>query len=110
MKAVATATAVAVLPDKSLVVDPSPRELYEAESLHILAFTSKDELLLVESEGDFDLDRWDAVVERAKRACCQGRKQPGLDLVLDDVEVATDMREFIRSTVEAQVAADLYWK
>jgi exosome complex component RRP46 len=140
MRAIAIATSVAVLPDATLVVDPSPRELSQARSLHVLAFTNttttmatakaaaatsqegddKGELLLVESEGRFTLQEWDAVLEKAKRACCQDglvgqQMQHGLDLVLDDADAGrsqdvTDMRQFIRGTVEARVAADLYWK
>ena len=136
MRTIAIATSVAVLPDATLVVDPSPRELSQARSLHVLAFTNTtttkaaattsqegDEeggLLLVESEGGFTLQEWDAVLEKGKRACCQDglvgqQMQHGLDLVLDDADAGksqdvTDMRQFIRGTVEARVAADLYWK
>lgn len=124
MRTTATATSVAVLPDATLVVDPSPRELSQARSLHVLGFTTpshegeEGELLLVESEGGFTLQEWNAVLTKGRQACCQAgliaqQMQHGLDLVLDDAdrsEDGTDMHHFIRSTMEARVAADLSWK
>jgi exosome complex component RRP46 len=115
MRATATATAVAiVLQDgtRKKVVDPSPREIEAAKSVHVLAFTSRDELLLAESEGDFTVREWDEVCEIAERVCCRSTvTKEGIEMMLDD-EVADgpDMRHFLRSAVEDKVAADLHWK
>ncbi|KAK3382302.1 hypothetical protein B0T24DRAFT_6899 [Lasiosphaeria ovina] len=116
MRATATASVVAVVSQegtKRLVVDPSPRDLEQAQSVHVLAFTSHDELLLAESEGDFTVKEWDGVYEAALKICCRPTStKAGIDVMLDDSEDAagSDMRQFLRSTVEAKVAADLYWK
>ena len=62
MRATATASVVAVVLEgktKKMVADPTPRELEAAQSVHVLAFTSNDELLLAESEGDFTVKEWD---------------------------------------------------
>ncbi|KAH6651094.1 hypothetical protein F5144DRAFT_589402 [Chaetomium tenue] len=115
MRATATATAVAVVHQdgaKKMVVDPSPREVETASSVHVLAFTSHNGLLLAESEGDFTVGEWDDVYETAKEICCRSTPaKEGTAMVLDDEEPsATDMRQFLRSTMESKVAADLHWK
>ncbi|KAH7634884.1 hypothetical protein SMAC4_02985 [Sordaria macrospora] len=114
MKATATSTVVAVVPEdgsNKIVADPSPKDIGEATSLHALAFTSHDELLLSESEGDFTVKEWDDVYERAHQICCQTTsKQAGIDMMLDDDASGPDMRHFLRSALETKIASDLYWK
>ncbi|KAK3328833.1 hypothetical protein B0H66DRAFT_2439 [Apodospora peruviana] len=117
MRATATASVVAVVPEtksKKLVVDPSPRELEAAQSVHVLAFTSQGELLLAESEGDFTVEEWDEVYETAEDVCCKSEtSKSDVDMMLDDDDDdagPADMHQFIRSTLEDKVAADLHWK
>lgn len=115
MRATATATAVAIVHRdgaKRAVVDPTQRDIETAQSVHVLAFTSHDELLLAESEGDFTVKEWDDVYETAKRICCHSAPaKEGMAMVLDEENVGgPDMRHFIRSTMESKVAADLHWK
>jgi exosome complex component RRP46 len=115
MRATATATAIAVAQQgdhKKTIIDPSPRDIETAHSVHVLAFTSHDELLLAESEGDFTVRDWDDVYETAKRICCRSaRPKEGMAMVLDEDDVGgPDMRHFLQSTMESKVAADLHWK
>ena len=96
---------------KRTVVDPSPKDVEGAQSIHALAFTSRDELLLSESEGGFTLQEWDDVYDAAKRICCEsGAGNAGINMMLDDDFGRPHMRHLLRSTLEAQVAADLHWK
>ncbi|KAK3394454.1 hypothetical protein B0H63DRAFT_532580 [Podospora didyma] len=106
MRETAASTVVAVVPQgaKRLLVDPVPRDLEAAHSVHVLAFTSQDELLLAESEGDFTVKEWDEVYEAAKEICCRPRT---LD---EENDVGPDLRHFLRTTLEEKVAEDLYWK
>ncbi|KAK4220263.1 exosome complex component RRP46 [Rhypophila decipiens] len=116
MRATATASVVAIVLEgekKKTVVDPTPKQLQTAQSVHVLAFTSHDELLLAESEGDFTVQEWDEIYETAKGICCRPQtRKSGAEMVLDEADVAgqADMRQFIRSTMEGKVAADLHWK
>jgi exosome complex component RRP46 len=94
-------------------VDPSPRQLEEAQSVHLFAFSSLDGLLLAESEGDFSFDEWNKVLETARRICCgNGGKDADLDAVMGEggAEVGTNLRHFVRAAAEARVADDLEWK
>ena len=49
--------------------DPSAKQIHSASSVHVLAFSSHGELLLVESEGSFGIAVWEEVVEKAKQIC-----------------------------------------
>ncbi|KAG7293342.1 hypothetical protein NEMBOFW57_003390 [Staphylotrichum longicolle] len=115
MRATATATAVTIAQQdgaKRITVDPTPRDIETARSVHVLAFTSHDELLLAESEGDFTVKEWDDVYETAKAICCRSAPaKEGVAMVLDDEDASgPDMRQFLRSAAGAKVAADLHWK
>ncbi len=64
-----TATLVAVEPKGTITTDPSPQELRSASSIHVFAFSSLGDLLVVESEGDFSMEIWDEVHGRAFMVC-----------------------------------------
>jgi exosome complex component RRP46 len=105
-----TATALAVTSSGDIIRDPSVNDAKAAESLHVLAFSSKGHLLLNESEGSFDFDTWDRVHERA-HAICHGTKTVAGD---GDVPMAegTDaqtLESFVRETVEDKIYKDYAW-
>ena len=113
MRTTATSSIVAVVAHdgaKRVVVDPSPRDLETALSTHALVFTALDELLMVESEGDFTVDDWDQVYEAARKVCCQSDVKAGIDMITDEDDSGSNMSHFVRSTLETRVAADLHWK
>lgn len=67
-----TATLVAVSSNGTMVNDPSVQQIKLASSIHVLAFSSHGDLLAVESEGDFTIDIWEEVNQRAKLVCHGG--------------------------------------
>lgn len=94
-----------------LVVDPTWLELDHALSVHALSFTSQNELLFAESEGDFSLDIWDQVCKTAQTVCCGSAGAEGIDTVLGEGQGnRPDLKQFFLSTMEAKVGADLYWQ
>ncbi|ORY66386.1 uncharacterized protein BCR38DRAFT_339587 [Pseudomassariella vexata] len=112
LTATLTSTAFAVLSEEGnrrIVIDPTARDVEQAESLHVFAFTSHGELLLAESEGNFTMDAWDQVVTMAQSQCCPMRFE-NVDMMGDDAEAGADLTRFTRSIVEAKIASDLYWK
>lgn len=111
MKAIASATLIAVPQDgKDYIVDPTAVEASRAKSLHVLGFTSQDELFLCESEGTFSVDEWTSILELGRRVCCQ-RQSADLDTAMggDNLE-SQSMRAFIRAVMQAQTTEDQYWK
>lgn len=114
MRSTATSAIVAVsLEDgkTAFTVDPSPRQIEQSRSAHVLAFTSHEELLLAESEGDFTMGEWDHVYATARSICCKPAPDQAIDMVLgEDQQPGPDLRRFVRAAAEAKVTADLYWK
>lgn len=105
-----TATALAVTSSGEIIRDPSVDDAKTAESLHVLAFSSKGHLLLNESEGSFDFDTWDRVHERAY-AICRGMKSVAGD---GDIQMVEDtdgqsLETFLRDTVEDKIYRDYAW-
>lgn len=79
--------------------------------MHVFAFTSHEELLLAESEGDFTMNEWDDVYATVRSICCKPAPDQEIDMILDeDRQHGPDLRRFIRTAAEAKVKADLYWK
>ncbi|KAI5466802.1 ribosomal protein S5 domain 2-type protein [Mariannaea sp. PMI_226] len=111
LKAIASATLIAIPQDgKDFIVDPTAVDSDRAKSVHVLGFTSQDELLLSESEGSFTADEWTKVLALGQRVCCQ-HEQTGVDTAMaGDNQESESMRDFIRSVMRAKVAEDLYWK
>ncbi|KAK6226668.1 exosome complex subunit Rrp46 [Colletotrichum tabaci] len=105
LKGIATCTTLAVLENGSkIVADPSPLEVDQATSLHVLSFTSQDDLLLAESEGAFSLTEWDKVVGKGRNVCGQHRQAEPDPVMNEDDQDSTDMRQFIRTVMEAKTA------
>ena len=84
----------------------------KGDSLHVFAFTSHDELLLAESEGEFTLPDWERAHAAALKICCEPQARPGDAMLVDDEtpRAGPDLRHFLRSTMETKIAADLHWK
>lgn len=111
LKAIASATLIAIPEDgKDLIVDPTAVESDRAKSVHVLGFTSQDELLLSESEGSFTAEEWTKVLILGQRICCQ-HQQVDFDIAMSgNNQESESMKDFIRSVMKTKVAEDLYWK
>ncbi|RDA83777.1 hypothetical protein CP532_5201 [Ophiocordyceps camponoti-leonardi (nom. inval.)] len=108
LKAIATAVSLAVRANGDTLVDPGPDDIDKASSVHVLAFTSDDELLLAESAGPFSVDEWHAILEMGQSVCC---REPGPDAAMSaGVPESQGIRTFIRSVTEARSDEDLHWK
>ena len=98
-----TVVMIAVSSTSSIVAHPSARDLEKAASSHVLVYSSYGEVLIVESEGHFDIDIWESVAKVAKRACC------GEPPIKDDVsseksqEAETGLQGDLRRLVSAAI-------
>ena len=106
-----TATFVAVDSNGALVMQPSAKQIKLASSLHVLAFSSHGDLLVVESEGGFTIDEWVEVLQKARLTCHgEERDENGsqdVSMKLDDV---SDLGTFLKDAVERKVAKEQRWK
>ena len=108
-----TATLIAVYPASTLVIEPSMHQLKLASSIHVLAFSSYGDLLVVESEGDFTIDTWDKVHQKA-RLICHGEDADESQSQSQDVSMTSDhvskSGTALKDAVERKVAQDQRWK
>lgn len=106
-----TSTLLALMDDGKIIQYPTIREIQQATSVHVLAFTSHGELLVDESEGDFNIDDWDLIFEEAQRICCGTGEEADVDTMLDEGEEGEcELTGFLRSTLEEKVTSDLKWR
>ncbi|KAK0368328.1 exosome complex subunit Rrp46 [Colletotrichum limetticola] len=105
LKAIATCATLAVVrKGDKIIADPSPLEIDQSKSLHVVIFTSQNDLLLLESEGTFSMAEWDEVINKGQSVCSQHR-QAELGVAMDDdSQDATDMQQFIRTVMESKAA------
>jgi exosome complex component RRP46 len=97
---------------RTLLRSPSPLEFQEADSVHVLAFTSHGNLLVAESEGSFTINDWEELYEVGKRLCCD-EVETGDDNTMQDgglSENGGEMMRFVKSILKEKVQNDLYWK
>lgn len=96
---------------RSIVRNPTVHQCESTDSVHVLAFSSHGSLLVAESEGSFSLTDWDTVYEAAKTMCC-GSSNVDVDHSMQDSEVEEEegMMNFVKSTLQTKVIADLHWK
>ena len=108
-----TATVVAVDSDDEIVVDPSAQRIKLASSIHVLAFSSHGDLLVVESEGHFTIDTWNKVHQKA-RLICHGEEGDGSESESEDVSMESDdalnLETALKDVVERKVANEQRWK
>lgn len=106
-----TATLVGVNSNDTLVVDPSMQQLKLASSIHVLAFSSHGDLLVVESEGNFTIDIWEEVHRKAKLIC---HGEEGDEGVSEDVSMNSDdiskLDDVLKDAIEGKIAKEQRWK
>ncbi len=114
-----TSTLIAVDSNGTLLSDPLPKQLKDLPSVHIFAFSTKGELLVAESEGDFTFDVWQRAHDRAIEVCrgSQANKSGSTD---DDGNKDVDMdvesttgsskEDILRQAVREQALKDQRWK
>lgn len=102
-----TATVLAVDRSGEIIPEPSAQAARAAESLHVLAFSSKGHLLLNESQGAFDFDTWEKVHQRASTLC---RGTQNGDVAMGGDANGQPLEGFVRETVEDKIHRDYAWK
>ena len=82
-------------------------ETARAQSIHVLAFTSHNELLLCESEGTFSPSEWENVLQVGESICCQDTVS-GDDTPMKDGYDAKSVGSFMRSVLQLKAAEEAY--
>lgn len=102
---------VTVNPKGILLLEPSVQQIKLASSIHVLAFSSQGDLLVVESEGDFTIDKWEEVYQKSKLICHgeegNGSESEDVIMSLDDV---SKLENVLKGAVERKIAKEQRWK
>lgn len=97
----------------TIIQDPLSADADTITSLHVLAFSSKGQLLLNGSEGRFDFETWESVRERAA-SLCRGTPTPVLgsdgDVAMGEKSDAARLDGFVREAEEDRLHHDHAWK
>ena len=109
-----TSALIAIDPKGTMIYEPSLKQMETASSLHVLTISSNDRILVSESEGAFDLDLWESIVEEGKRICrgstrTEDDKDDKDDVSMDSRE-NSDLECMLKSVVGSKVAEDEKWK
>ncbi|KAI1431659.1 hypothetical protein GGR50DRAFT_54891 [Xylaria sp. CBS 124048] len=108
-----TSTSLAILMEdghRQIVINPTARQIEQSQSFHVLAFTSYNELILAESEGNFTMKDWDDIYNASFAQCCPANPSDDTDTLMDEgMPTTADLGRFIRSTVEQKAISDLHW-
>lgn len=106
-----TSTLIVVDPYGKLVQDPSAKQIHSASSVHVLAFSSHGDLLLVESEGSFGIDAWEEVVEKASYIC-HGTEAADSDSHHASVDPTgrLSLESVMKNTMQERTAKEQRWR
>lgn len=105
-----TGTSVAVASSGKLFCSPSSADMLRMQpilSIHVFAFSAQRALLLAESEGEFDLEKWEEACELAEDMCC---KDAGTEERMDVDGKAVNLGDFLRDIVKEKVEKEQRWK
>lgn len=95
-----------------IVADPAPSDLADAQSCHVFAFTGAGELLVAESEGEFDLQTWEGALAEAERICLgakEARDSDGME-VEDGEGREESVMGWVRTVAEEKVEREGRWR
>lgn len=105
-----TATSITVDGER-LLSNPTAEQLKVATSIHVFAFSSHGDLLVVESEGEFGIEIWEEAYQKARIAC---RGEEESDSESEDVSMDSDndtkLEDVLRDAVREKVAREQKWK
>ena len=106
-----TATLVAVDSNGAMAMQPSGKQIKLASSIHVLAFSSHGDLLVVESEGEFTIDEWDEIHQNARLICHgeEGEESESEDVSMK-VDDVSELGTVLKDAVKRKVAKEQRWK
>ena len=82
-----------------------------ASSIHVLAFSSHGDLLVIESEGNFTIDIWEDVHRKAKLICHgEDEDESASEDVSMDSDDVSKLEDILKDAVERKIAKEQRWK
>lgn len=106
-----TATFIAVDRNQQLFFEPCSQDVKTASSLHVFAFSSNRDLLVVESEGEFGIEIWQEVYQKAKLICLglESDYSESEDTSIDSNNDAK-LEDLMKNVVRGKMVVENKWK
>lgn len=106
---IVTSTLIAIDAFGKLTIDPSMKEVQLASSIHVVAYSSQGDLLVIESEGSFSTDILEQVLETASQVC-RGQSSEGIKNVNVHMEEgAMSLEDSVKMLVQRKIAKEQEW-
>jgi exosome complex component RRP46 len=101
LETVVISTLVAAQPSGTVTPNPSLQEMEAATSLHVLAYSTQGQLVVVESEGRFDMDTWEAAEQTASKLCLNRTGKES-----DPMETQESLEAVVRRALEEKISEE----
>lgn len=105
-----TSTLIAIDAFGKLTIDPSVKEVHLASSIHVIAYSSQGDLLVIESEGSFSIDILEQVVETASQVCRGQMSESSNNVDVHMEEGAMSLEDSMKMLVQTKIAKEQKWK
>ena len=105
-----TSVFLAVDSGGSIIDSPQLRTLENASSIHALAFSLQGELLMVQSEGSFDLPTWEIITDMAQSKCRDTTLKAGLEDVEMKENERAPLETLVRDLLEEKFRNAEHWR
>lgn len=111
-----TSILLATKDDGEILLDPPAAALEDAASIHVFAFSSLGDLLVVESKGEFSIEDFEKILALARQKCCNQRRNLPEDDEDDEDDLDMESSEpsskeaMLRDTLGDKIARDQRWK
>lgn len=105
-----TSTLIAIDAFGKLTIDPSMKEIQLAPSIHVLAYSSQGDLLIIESEGSFSTDILEQVIETASLVCRGQISEGSKNVIVHMEEGAMSLEDSMKMLVWRKIAKEQEWK
>ena len=107
---IVTSTLIAIDAFGKLTIDPSVKEVHLASSIHVVAYSSQGDLLVIESEGSFSTDILEQVVETASQVCRGQSSEGSKNVDVHMEEGAMSLEDSMKMLVQTKIAKEQKWK
>lgn len=105
-----TSTLIAIDAFGKLTIDPSMKEAQLASSIHVLAYSSQGDLLVIESEGSFSTDILEQVIETASQVCRGQSSEGSKNVIVHMEEGAMSLEDSMKMLVRRKIEKEQEWK
>lgn len=107
---IVTSTLIAIDAFGKLTIDPSMKEVQLASSIHVLAYSSQGDLLVIESEGSFSTDILEQVLDTASQVCRGQSSEGSKNVIVHMEEGAMSLEDSMKMLVRRKIAKEQEWK